>query len=109
MVAALLLAIPAPAAETSSPAATAAAHSTVAVCTTKWRVVQRVAVRWPGPHDGAVATLRSPVHHYLRKGQTVRFCVVAVARTPNGPAYRTCGRAGSLWRIVPGGQAWGAD
>lgn len=104
VVAALLLAIPAPAAEAWSSAGTAAVHAAVAECTAKWRAVQRVAVRRPGPHEGPVATLRSPVHHYLRKGQTVRSCVVAVARTQNGPAYRACGRAGRLWRIVPGGQ-----
>ena len=62
------------------------------------------AVHRPGPFDGPVASMRSPIHHYLRQGEVVRSCVVAV-RTASGPAYRACGRAGSLWRIVPGGQA----
>lgn len=46
----------------------------------------------------------SPIHHYLRKGEVVRSCLVAVARTDSGPAYRACGGEGHLWRIVPGGQ-----
>ncbi len=39
----------------------------------------------------------SPIHHYLRKGQVVRSCVVAVARTESGPAYRACGGEGHFW------------
>lgn len=73
-------------------------------CTTQWKAVQRVAVRRPGPLDGPVATMNSPVHHHLRKGQIVTSCVVAIARTASGPAYRACGGEGHMWRIVSGGQ-----
>lgn len=49
--------------------------------------------------------MRTPIHHYLCKGEVVRSCIVAVARTDNGgPAYRACDGGGNLWRIVPGGQ-----
>ncbi|MEV3970214.1 hypothetical protein AB0K68_19020 [Streptomyces sp. NPDC050698] len=48
--------------------------------------------------------MSSPIHHYLRKGQKARSCVVAIARTNSGPPYRACGKDGILWRIVPGGQ-----
>ncbi|MFD0055067.1 hypothetical protein ACFVHR_15175 [Streptomyces sp. NPDC127168] len=89
------------------PAAEAASAPTAAsakACATKWKAKQRVAVRRPGPNDGPVATMRSPIHHHLRKGQVVRSCVVAVDRTVSGPAYRACGGEGHVWRIVPGGQ-----
>ncbi|MGW7513858.1 hypothetical protein ACWGJ0_39880 [Streptomyces massasporeus] len=74
-------------------------------CTTTWEVTGRkVAVRRPAWNAGPVATTTSPVHHYLHRGDRVTSCTVAVARTESGPAYRKCGEAGSLWRIVPGGQ-----
>jgi hypothetical protein len=75
-----------------------------APCASKWRAVQRVAVRRPGLYDGPVATMNSPIHHYLKRGEVVRSCVVAVGRTQSGPAYRACGREGHLWRVVRGGQ-----
>lgn len=90
----------APAAE-AAPAPTSVAAAPAKACTTKWKAKQRVAVRRPA---GPVATMDSPIHHYLRKGQVVRSCVVAVARTESGPAYRACGGEGHFWRIVPGGQ-----
>ncbi|MFC8880183.1 hypothetical protein [Streptomyces ardesiacus] len=93
----------APAAE-AAPAPAAAVHATAKPCTSKWQAKQRVAVRRPGPHDGPVATMQSPIHHHLRKGQVVTSCYVAVARTESGPAYEACGSEGHLWRIVPGGQ-----
>ncbi|MFF9307079.1 hypothetical protein [Streptomyces sp. NPDC014777] len=102
IVAGLVAALIAPAAEA---APTAAPTAPAKPCTTTWRAVERVAVRRPGPYDGPVATMHTPIHHYLRKGEQVRSCIVAVARTDNGgPAYRACGRGGNLWRIVPGGQ-----
>ncbi|MFD9984002.1 hypothetical protein ACFWZJ_26865 [Streptomyces massasporeus] len=55
-------------------------------------------------NEGPVAKTTSPVHHYLRRGDRVTSCVVAVARTESGPAYRKCGKAGNVWRVVPGGQ-----
>jgi len=94
----------APAAE-AAPAPAAAVHATTAKpCTSKWQAKQRIAVRRPGPHDGPVATMQSPIHYHLRKGQVVTSCYVAVARTESGPAYEACGGEGHLWRIVPGGQ-----
>lgn len=51
-----------------------------------------------------VAKTTSRIHHSLHRGNRVTSCTVAVARTESGPAYRTCGKAGSLWRIVPGAQ-----
>lgn len=96
--AATLAALIVPTAAEAAPAAPGKA------CATKWQAKQRVAVRRPAPHDGPVATMRSPIHHYLAKGEVVRSCVVAVARTSSGPAYRACGGEGHLWRIVPGGQ-----
>ncbi|MEU5483480.1 hypothetical protein [Streptomyces mirabilis] len=90
-----------------TPSVAQAAPTTVKVaepCPTRWKAVERVAVRRPGPQDGPVATMNSPVDHHLRKGQVVTSCVVAVARTESGPAYRACGAEGNLWRIVPGGQ-----
>lgn len=91
----------------SAPAASTAAALTIAPtasCATQWKATQRVAVRRPGPADGPVATMKSPIHHHLKKGQIVRSCVVAVARTQSGPAYRACGGEGHIWRIVSGGQ-----
>ncbi|MGW6015823.1 hypothetical protein [Streptomyces sp. NPDC055210] len=87
-----------------APAAVSAHAPAAAPCTTKWRAVQRVAVRRPGPYDGRVATMNSPVHHHLHRGQVVRSCIVAIGRTQSGPAYRACGKDGSTWRIVQGGQ-----
>ncbi len=90
----------APAAE-AAPAPTTVASALAKACATKWKAKQRVAVRRPA---GPVATMNSPVHHYLHKGQVVGSCVAAVARTESGPAYRACGGEGHLWRIVSGGQ-----
>jgi hypothetical protein len=74
-------------------------------CTTTWEVTGRkVAVRRPAWNDGPVAKTTSPVHHYLHRGDRVTSCVVAVARTESGPAYRKCGKTGSVWRVVSGGQ-----
>ncbi|MFI0141887.1 hypothetical protein [Streptomyces luteogriseus] len=82
-----------------------AAALAAAPCTTTWEVTGRtVAVRRPAWNDGPVATTTSPVHHYLHRGDRVTSCTVAVARTESGPAYRKCGKTGSLWRVVPGGQ-----
>ncbi|MFE9813124.1 hypothetical protein [Streptomyces sp. NPDC005548] len=46
----------------------------------------------------------SPVDHYVRRGDVLLSCVQAMAHTEQGPAYRKCGRAGSVWRVVRGGQ-----
>ncbi|GGN40860.1 hypothetical protein [Streptomyces fuscichromogenes] len=73
-------------------------------CTSLWRAVERVPVRRPAWNEGPIATSLSPVDHYLRRGQVVRSCTVAVARTEGGPAYRACGGEGNTYRIVPGGQ-----
>ncbi|OIJ68342.1 hypothetical protein WN71_007935 [Streptomyces mangrovisoli] len=72
-----------------------------APCTSAWRAVQKVAVRMPAWNEGPVATTRSPIVRYLRRGERVRSCVVAVGR--DASQYRECG-GGSLWRVVPGGQ-----
>jgi len=98
--AATLAVLVTPSVAQAAPTAAKAAKS----CSTRWEAVQRVAVRRPGPQDGPVATMNSPVDHHLRKGQVVTSCVVAVARTESGPAYRACGADGHLWRIVRGGQ-----
>ncbi|MGW1537846.1 hypothetical protein [Streptomyces aureus] len=75
------------------------------VCATKYRVTGRVvAVRRPAWNDGLVAKPNSPVDHYVHRGDVLLSCVEAIARTQSGPAYRKCGRAGSVWRVVPGGQ-----
>ncbi|MEU5314376.1 hypothetical protein [Streptomyces sp. NPDC021562] len=81
------------------PPATAA---TSASCTSEWKAVRKVAVRRPAWNDGLVATTRSPVVRYLRKGERVTSCVVAVGRG-GWSHYRECG-GGSLWRVIPGGQ-----
>ncbi|MGY4983765.1 hypothetical protein ACWCYL_42740 [Streptomyces sp. 900105755] len=81
------------------PPPVAAAGSVL--CTSTWAAVQRVAVRKPVWNEGPVATAGSPVVRYLRKGERVTSCVVAVGR--DASRYRECG-GGSLWRVVPGGQ-----
>ncbi|MEU2624613.1 hypothetical protein ABZ642_41990 [Streptomyces sp. NPDC007157] len=83
----------------ATPPATAAVS---APCTSTWKAVQRVPVRKPAWNEGSVATTRSPVVRYLRRGERVPSCVVAVGRD-GWSQYRECG-GGSLWRIVPGGQ-----
>ncbi|ELP69513.1 hypothetical protein STRTUCAR8_00025 [Streptomyces turgidiscabies Car8] len=94
----------------SAPVEAAPAQRSVAVpastpCSTWWEVTgKKVAVRRPSWNEGPVATPSSPVHHYLRKGDRVVSCIVAIARTQSGPAYRKCGRDGSAWRVVQGGQ-----
>ncbi|MGW0572984.1 hypothetical protein [Streptomyces tauricus] len=98
------LALPATPAGADTPVVASVHSPAAAPCASKWRAVQRVAVRRPGPYDGRVVTMNSPIHHHLRRGEVVRSCVVAIGRTQSGPAYRACGREGSLWRIVPGGQ-----
>ncbi|MFD6825881.1 hypothetical protein ACFWC5_36895 [Streptomyces sp. NPDC060085] len=42
--------------------------------------------------------------HYVRRGDILASCTAAIARTPSGAAYRKCGRTGSIWRVVRGGQ-----
>ncbi|WP_314416213.1 hypothetical protein [Streptomyces sp. DSM 40484] len=96
--------LPATPAEAGTPAVVSVHAPAAAPCTSKWRTVQRVAVRRPGPYDGPVATMNSPVHHHLSRGQVVGSCVVAIGRTQSGTAYRACGKHGSTWRIVQGGQ-----
>ncbi|MGW0294741.1 hypothetical protein [Streptomyces tuirus] len=89
----------------AAPLHHAPALLTAKPCSSTWEVTGRkVAVRRPAWNDGPVATTASPVHHYLHRGDRVTSCTVAVARTQSGPAYRKCGKSGSLWRIVPGGQ-----
>ncbi|MEW2250532.1 hypothetical protein AB0907_24725 [Streptomyces sp. NPDC006975] len=45
--------------------------------------------------------MRTPIHHYLRKGEQVRSHIVAVARTDNGgPAYRVCATTPSVIVLV---------
>jgi hypothetical protein len=72
-----------------------------AACTSTWKAVRKFAVHRPAWNEGPVATSRSPVVRYLRKGERVTSCVVAVGREAS--RYRECG-GGSLWRVVPGGQ-----
>lgn len=74
-------------------------------CSTWWEVTGKtVAVRRPAWNEGPVAKPNSPVDHYLHRGDRVKSCVVAIARTERGPAYRKCGKDGSIWRVVQGGQ-----
>ncbi|MFG2435758.1 hypothetical protein [Streptomyces sp. NPDC048508] len=61
-------------------------------------------MRRPAWNDGPVARPDSPVDHYVHRGDVLASCVSAVARTPSDPAYRKCGRTGSPWRVVRGGQ-----
>ncbi len=93
----------APAADaTPAPAATAAAPAKA--CATKWKVTgKKVAVRMP-EGTAPVAAPDSPVVRYLHRGDVVRSCVEAIARTQSGPAYRKCAKGGHIWRIVRGGQ-----
>ncbi|WP_329224281.1 hypothetical protein OG352_39855 (plasmid) [Streptomyces sp. NBC_01485] len=74
-----------------------------APCATQWKAKVRVAVRRPAWNEGPVATPSSPVHHYLRRGDVVTSCVVAIGRTESGTSYQECG-GGHLWRVVQGGQ-----
>lgn len=55
-------------------------------------------------NDGPVARPDSPVDHYVHRGAVLVSCTDAIARTEQGPAYRKCGRAGSVWRVMRGGQ-----
>jgi hypothetical protein len=95
-----------PAAATSTAAASSASSvPSVKQCATKWVVTGRkVAVRRPAWNEPPVATQRTRVDHYLYRGDVVRSCVVAIARTDGAPAYRACGKAGHVWRVVKGGQ-----
>ncbi|WP_328663588.1 hypothetical protein [Streptomyces sp. NBC_00328] len=52
-------------------------------------------------NEGPVATTRSPIVRYLRRGERVRSCIVTVGR--DSSQYHECG-GGSLRRVVPGGQ-----
>ncbi|WP_406011171.1 hypothetical protein OG440_37315 [Streptomyces sp. NBC_00637] len=89
----------------SAAAVPARPAATSTPCTTVWEVTgKKVAVRRPAWNEGPVAKPDSPVDHSLRRGQRVTSCIVAIARTERGPAYRACGRHGSTWRVVPGGQ-----
>ncbi|MFD6550780.1 hypothetical protein [Streptomyces sp. NPDC058398] len=63
-----------------------------------------VVVRRSAWNDGLVAKPNSPVDHYVRRGDVIVSCVDAIARTASGPTYRKCGRTGSVWRVVHGGQ-----
>ncbi|MFD5538480.1 hypothetical protein ACFWIJ_11705 [Streptomyces sp. NPDC127079] len=83
---------------TVPPAAAAASAS----CPSVWKAVRKVAVRRPAWNEGPVATTRSPVMRYLRRGERVTTCTVAVGRG-GWPDYRECG-CGSLWREAPRGQ-----
>ncbi|MFD0069309.1 hypothetical protein ACFV99_16825 [Streptomyces sp. NPDC059944] len=92
----------APAASAAVPARPAAAGP---ACMTTYTVTGRtVAVRHPAWNDGPVARPDSPVDHYVHRGDVLASCTAAIARTPSGPAYRKCGRTGSTWRVVQGGQ-----
>ncbi|MFD8737467.1 hypothetical protein ACFV06_21450 [Streptomyces sp. NPDC059618] len=83
---------------------TSAAAATVS-CTTRYKVIGRVvAVRRPAWNDGPVARPSSPVDHYVHRGDVLTSCIDAIARTEHGPAYHKCGRTGSVWRVVQGGQ-----
>ncbi|MGX1541318.1 hypothetical protein [Streptomyces adustus] len=85
---------------TAPPAA--AAPTASAPCTSMWEAAHKVAVRKPAGNEGPVATTASPLVRYLRRGEKVRSCVVAIGRGGRS-AYRECG-GGSQWRIVLGGQ-----
>lgn len=91
-------------AEAAPATATATTTPTAAACTTSWKVIgKKVAVRMP-EHDRPVASPNSPVVRYLHRGDIVRSCIEAIARTQSGPAYHKCGRGGHVWMIVRGGQ-----
>jgi hypothetical protein len=91
----------APAAEA---APTAATTTPAKACAMKWKVTgKKVAVRMP-EGNAPVAGPDSPVVRYLHRGDVVRSCVEAIARTQSGPAYHKCGRGGHVWRIIQGGQ-----
>ncbi|MFD7879804.1 hypothetical protein ACFV5G_37955 [Streptomyces sp. NPDC059766] len=85
----------------TAPPATAAPTAS-APCTSMWEAVHKAAVRKPAGNEGPVATTVSPLVRYLRRGEKVRSCVVAIGRGGRS-AYRECG-GGSQWRIVLGGQ-----
>lgn len=86
---------------TGLPATPVAGAAVSAPCTSAWKAVRKVAVHRPAWNEGQVATTRSPVERYLRRGERVTSCVVAVGREAS--RYRECG-GGRLWRVVPGGQ-----
>lgn len=52
----------------AAPPATAAGSAS---CASAWKAVRKVAVRRPAWNEGPVATTRSPVLRYLRKGERV--------------------------------------
>ncbi|MFE2530762.1 hypothetical protein [Streptomyces sp. NPDC059371] len=83
-------------------ALSAAPPTAAASCTSTWRAVQEVTVRRPAWNEGLDATTRSPVVRYLRRGERVRSCIVAVDRN-SWSQYRECG-GGSLCRVVSEGQ-----
>ncbi|QWB23784.1 MULTISPECIES: hypothetical protein [Streptomyces] len=62
---------------------------------------KKVAVRRPGK-DEFSARPNSPVHHYVYRGDRLRSCVMTFNR--GEPRYRACGRWGTDWYIVRGGQ-----
>ncbi|WP_316783023.1 hypothetical protein [Streptomyces sasae] len=98
-----VVAVLATALSAAPPTTAAAAAAVSAPCASTWKAVQRVAVRKPAWNEGPVATTRSPIVRYLRRGERVTSCVVAVG----GDAwshYSDCG-GGSLWRVVPGRQS----
>ncbi|MGX1549281.1 hypothetical protein [Streptomyces adustus] len=59
------------------------------------------AVRMPAWNEGPVATARSPIVRFLRWGERVRSCIVAVGR--NSP-HSSEGGGESLRRVERGGQ-----
>lgn len=75
-------------------------------CHTQYRVTGKsVAVRRPAwNHTNVVAKPDSPVVRTLKRGAVVRSCTTMIARTASGPAYTKCGKSGSVWRMVKGGQ-----
>ncbi|MFE0107078.1 hypothetical protein [Streptomyces sp. NPDC059009] len=88
---------------TGSQAVAAAAQPTgqaAAKCTNLVVTGKTVAVRRP-PNDEN-ATPNSPVDHYVHKGDRLRSCVMTFNR--GGNSYFKCGRSGSDWYLVRGGQ-----
>ncbi|RSS17462.1 hypothetical protein EF914_24855 [Streptomyces sp. WAC05458] len=82
----------------AAPAVVVAAP--IKACATKWKVTgKKVVVRTP-EGNAPVAAPDSPVARYLHRGDVVRSCVEAIARTQSGPAYHKRGRGGHVLRIV---------
>lgn len=88
---------------TTSAGASAAASTTAVGGSCVWLTVtgEKVAVRRPAANETS-ATPRSPIHHYVHRGDRLRSCVMTFNR--GGVQYRECGRYGRDWYIVRGGQ-----